>query len=147
MNNCGLKSLNHFPALKNLITLELNENEFPVRELLHLKGLASLKALDIDNLEIEGLNQLEPLKDLKKLERLELNDCELLEEEENRQKVFKMLPSLQVLNGMDKEGNDVDYSDEEMSEDEESEEDSEEEDEESDDEESEEESEVVSEDD
>ncbi len=94
MNNCGIKSLNHFPALKNLVTLELNENDFPVRELVHLKGLVSLKALDIDNLKIEKLSQLEPLKDLKKLERLEINDCELLEEEENREEVFKMFPNL-----------------------------------------------------
>ena len=94
MNNCGIKSLNHFPALKNLVTLELNENDFPVRELAHLKGLVSLKALDIDNLKVENISQLEPLKELKKLERLELNDCDLLEEEENREKLFEMLPNL-----------------------------------------------------
>lgn len=56
MNNCGLKSLNHFPELKNLVTLELNENEFPARELAHLKGLKALKALDIDNLDIENVS-------------------------------------------------------------------------------------------
>jgi hypothetical protein len=50
MNNCDIKSLNHFPVLKNIITLELNENSFPARELVHLKGLANLKALDIDGL-------------------------------------------------------------------------------------------------
>lgn len=53
MNNCQLKSLNHFPVVKTLITLELNDNEFPVRELLHLSGLTNLKSLDLDGLKIE----------------------------------------------------------------------------------------------
>ncbi len=72
MNNCQIKSLAHFPALKNLVTLELNENEFPARELSHLKGLVALKALDIDSVDIETMAQLEPLKELKNLQRLEL---------------------------------------------------------------------------
>lgn len=55
LNNCHLKSLNHFPLVKNLVTLELNENEFPVRELLHLKGLTELKSLDIDGLKVDKL--------------------------------------------------------------------------------------------
>ena len=113
MNNCGLKSLNHFPALKNLITLELSENDFPARELSHLKDLAGLRSLDLDCIKIDSLHQLEPLKELKNLQRLEINDCEFVEEPANREKIFKLLPQLEVLNGEDKEGNPVDYSDEE----------------------------------
>lgn len=133
MNNCGLKSLNHFPALKNLVTLELNENDFPVRELAHLKDLVNLKSLDIDALNIENLNQLDPLKELKNLQRLEINECDFLEEPENRVKLFKMLPHLEVLNGEDKEGNPVDFSDEEEFSDEEDESDNSGEEEESED--------------
>ena len=117
LNNCQLKSLNHFPQIKNLMTLELNDNQFPIRELLHLSGLTNLKSLDLDGLKIEKVEQLEPLKHLKSLERLEINECDFTEEKENVKKIFEYLPQLEILNGEDKEGNAVDYSEDECSDD------------------------------
>ena len=77
MNACGLKSLNHFPIVKTLISLELCDNDFPIRELSHLTKLVNLKSLDLDGIQIEKLEQLEVFKELKHLERLEINDAPL----------------------------------------------------------------------
>lgn len=112
LNNCGLKSLNHFPTLKNVVTLELIDNEFPIRELSHLKGLVALKVLEINGNHLEKIEQLESLKELKHLERLELNECDFADEEQNKKKIFEFLPQLKVLNGEDKDGNAVEFSDE-----------------------------------
>lgn len=141
MNACDLKSLNHFPVVKTLVQLDLCDNEFPAKELIHLKDLSQLKSLDLDGNKIEKVEQLEPLKELKHLERLELGDTPLSENDDYREKVFKLLPQLKVVSGQDKDGNEVDGSDDEefsdeedMSDEEDDEEDDEEEDDEEDDE-------------
>lgn len=101
MNDCKLKTLNHFPHIKNLTTLELNDNEFPAKELTHLSHLTTLKSLDLDGLQITKVEQLEPLKALKNLERLEINECEFAEQDESRKLIFEYLPSLKIFNGED----------------------------------------------
>lgn len=53
---------------------------------------------------------MEPLKELKHLERLDLEDTPLSELEDYREKVFTILPQLNIVDGYDKEGNELDYT-------------------------------------
>ena len=53
---------------------------------------------------------MEPLKELKHLERLDLEDTPLSELEDYREKVFLILPQLNIVDGYDKEGNELDYT-------------------------------------
>lgn len=110
MNSCNLQSLNHFPTNKSIWSLELQDNTFPAKELMHLAQLSHLKALDLNGNKIEKAEQLEPLKELKHLERLDLEDTPLSELEDYREKVFTILPQLNIVDGYDKEGNELDYT-------------------------------------
>ena len=111
-NDCGLVSLNHLPANKGLIRLELMNNKFPARELTHLEPLTSLQSLSLGSNAVQRLEDLEPLKKLGELVQLDLSDSPLSKTEDYRAQVFKFLPQLQILDNCDLEGNEYQYTSE-----------------------------------
>lgn len=114
MNSCDLNSLKNFPVNKELYSLELQDNPFPATELVHLKDLTNLKSLDLSGNKIHDVDCLAPLaKSLKKLERIDLEETPLSEQEDYRALVFKLFPSLNIVDGQDKEGNELDYTSDE----------------------------------
>lgn len=111
LNNCKLQSLANFPTLPDLTRLELIDNPFPTSDLAHLSHLDNLQSLSLAGCRIANISDLEPLKGLKELIQLDLSGTSLAAKDTYRADVFKLLASLQILDNMDSEGNEVDYSD------------------------------------
>lgn len=103
--NVGLSTLTGFPHLANLTKLILADNRIP-DGLEHLTeaGLTNLKVLSLAHNRISDISQLEPLKQLE-LTSLDLGECPLVQTTPNyRETVLEMLPSLRILDNIDREG-------------------------------------------
>lgn len=107
-NQTCLKSLENFPENKSLTRLELAENQLLGSELVHLqKYAASLNTLKLASNRITTLKELEPLSELKCLKNLDLENNEVVKVAGYKDAVWKMIPSLEILDNFDKEGNEV----------------------------------------
>ena len=140
-NNCGITSLEGFPSLPILTKLELSDNRIS-GGLAALKNLPSLVELSVAGNAIGSVDELLALKDAP-LVVLDLVGCPCSDDsQEYRDKVFGMFPSLQALDGKDKDGeelelgsdDDDDDDEEDFDEEESDDEDDEDEDEDEDDE-------------
>lgn len=118
LNNCKLKSLNNFPNLPSLIRLELMNNEFPAADLKHIAVLAELQSLSISDNTIGTAEDLSVLSKLP-LAQLDISGTPLADQQDYRDKVFKLFKDLQILDNKDKDGNEVEYEDDEEFEDDE----------------------------
>ena len=139
--SCGLTSLAGFPTLPNLADLSLNDNRI-AGGLDGLRGCVALKQLSLANNKLASVDELTPLADDLTLSVLELEANPLTESEDYHEKVMTMMPTLNVLDGRDEFGNDIDEEDddeEDDDEDEDGEDDDDDEDDDEDDEEEEEE--------
>ncbi|VDM54627.1 unnamed protein product [Angiostrongylus costaricensis] len=110
MVHVGLQSLKNMPKLPQLSKLDISDNSIAgglehvadnCPELLHL-NLASNKIAKIEDLE--------PLKKMKLAELDLFNNPVTVGDGEYRSKIFEMIPSLQILDGADVNGEDVDDS-------------------------------------
>jgi len=120
LNNCGLESLDNFPKLPGLIRLELVQNKFSGSELAKLVDkVPNLQMLIVGDNDIKEYSDVEPLAKLKELMSLELANTPLSEKDDYRERVFKLFPSLEALDDLDRNGNPVEYDDEEEGDDDE----------------------------
>ena len=117
-NNCGITSLEGFPSLPRLTTLELSDNRIS-GGLAALKNLPSLVELSVAGNAIGSVDELLALKDTP-LVVLDLVGCPCSDDsQEYRDKVFGMFPSLLALDGKSKDGEELELgSDEDEDEDE-----------------------------
>ena len=152
LNATKLKGLENFPNAPKLIRvstsslrsnhvtqLELNENFIKGEDLVHLKHLVSVQTLKLANNQINDLKSLEAIVSntpflniflqscLTELRNLDLIENKVTDEPDYREKVFGMFPELQVLDQLNKEGDEVLSEDDEEDYGEEGEEDMEEE--------------------
>ncbi|MPC44278.1 Acidic leucine-rich nuclear phosphoprotein 32 family member A [Portunus trituberculatus] len=97
--NVGLTTLKGFPALPNLRKLELSDNRIS-GGLSALTCLPKLSYLNLSGNRIKDLETLEPLSHLKSLFNLDLFNCEVLQTENYREKMFALVPSLVYLDGV-----------------------------------------------
>jgi len=105
-NNCGITSLEGFPSLQSLTKLELSDNRIS-GGLAALKNLPNLVELSVAGNAIGSVDELQALKDAP-LEVLDLVGCPCSDDsQEYRDKVFGMFPSLQALDGKDKDGEEL----------------------------------------
>lgn len=111
LNECSLTSLVNLPILPNLVRLELCDNKLPPSSLSLLSQLKNLQALSLGGNYIKSLEDLSPLKAIDSLNDLDLLGCEINMMEDYRDKVFEILPQLQILDNYDREGNDLDEDD------------------------------------
>ncbi|XP_052899122.1 acidic leucine-rich nuclear phosphoprotein 32 family member A isoform X2 [Anopheles moucheti] len=100
--NVGLVSLKNFPKLSNLRKLELSDNRIS-NGLSHLMGSPKLTHLNLSGNRIKEFDELQPLKDLENLEVLDLFNNQVTLIENYREKLFQLIPSLNYLDGFDKE--------------------------------------------
>lgn len=100
--NVGLVSLKNFPKLSNLRKLELSDNRIS-NGLNHLMGSPKLTHLNLSGNRIKDFDELQPLKDLENLEVLDLFNNQVTMIENYREKLFQLIPSLNYLDGFDKE--------------------------------------------
>lgn len=124
LNLCGLKSLENFPALPNLIKLELSDNKLK-SNFQALGKLTSLTILSLAGNQIANIQELAPLSVLENLKTLDLFGNPLTSVQDYSHKLFDLFKNLQVLDGCDKNGEEVSVASEEESEDDEEEEDDE----------------------
>uniref|UniRef100_A0A182PMK9 U2A'/phosphoprotein 32 family A C-terminal domain-containing protein n=1 Tax=Anopheles epiroticus TaxID=199890 RepID=A0A182PMK9_9DIPT len=127
--NVGLVSLKNFPKLSNLRKLELSDNRIS-NGLSHLTGSPKLTHLNLSGNRIKDFDELQPLKDLENLEVLDLFNNQVTLIENYREKLFQLIPSLNYLDGFDKEYVEAPSDEEDMAEEEEAEDSCEESDEE-----------------
>ncbi len=59
------------------------------------------------------MKDLDSLKKFSKLFQLDLSDTKLAQEENYRQQVYDLLPNLEIVDNIDKAGNEVDYDEDE----------------------------------
>ena len=126
--SCGLTSLAGFPTLPNLADLSLNDNRI-AGGLDGLRGCVALKQLSLANNKLASVDELTPLADDLTLSVLELEANPLTESEDYHEKVMTMMPTLNVLDGRDEFGNDIDEEDDDEEDDDEDEDDEDEDDE------------------
>jgi len=113
MNGCKLKTLANFPKFERLVRLELIENEFTGKDLVHLSQLKALQSLSLGCNAITEISELDPLSGLESLIQLDLSDCALAHTEGYREEVFRRFPKLQILDNKDNNGQEFEYSDSE----------------------------------
>lgn len=103
MCHVGLTTLEGFPILPNLKILQLADNKIS-SGLGKLCGLKALEKLNLVHNLIVSIDELRPLAELN-IKQLDLYACPVEEKtEEFRDKVFTILPSLEVLDDVDKSG-------------------------------------------
>lgn len=107
LNNCGLSSLKNFPNCPNLSSLEIGENQFPASDLMYISGLKDLGHLDLHDCQIETIEDLAPLKDLPNLYSLDIIQTPFSEKKDFRKEIYDLLQEVQVVNGVDRQGNPV----------------------------------------
>lgn len=103
----NITNLKNFPKLKNLKRIDLSGNRLS-KGLEPLSECANLRHLSLNGNKIKGIEALEPLKSLTNLTHLDIasqNPPNHLPKEELRASIFKLLPSLQYLDGEDVDGN------------------------------------------
>ncbi len=126
MNQTGLQSLQNLPKCNNLSILELNDNKLTGKDLKIIYDVyPELKKLKIANNNIKTFEEVEPLKEMKELRYLDLGNNPIAQEEGYKHKMWEAFSHLEVLDGFDKDGNEVeseeeadDYGDEEEGEEE-----------------------------
>jgi len=131
LQNASLTNIKLFPKLPTLKKLDLSGNRLS-KGLEVLKDCPNLESLTLSNNKFKEFETLQPLAHLK-LTHLDLDGNEFADsKEEFRKKVFALLPSLVLLDGVNKDGvedNSDDDDDDDEDEDIEEEEDGEEEEE------------------
>lgn len=118
--NVGLVSLKNFPKLSNLRKLELSDNRIS-NGLNHLTGSPKLTHLNLSGNRIKDFDELQPLKELENLEVLDLFNNQVTLIDSYREKLFQLIPSLNYLDGFDKQYVEAPSDEEEMAEEEEAE--------------------------
>ncbi|XP_017149458.1 acidic leucine-rich nuclear phosphoprotein 32 family member A isoform X2 [Drosophila miranda] len=98
--NVGLTTLKGFPKLPNLKKLELSDNRIS-SGLNYLTTSPELQYLNLSGNKIKDLETLKPLEEFKSLAVLDLFNNDATQVDNYREKIFKMLPSLNFLDGFD----------------------------------------------
>ena len=120
--SCGLTTLAGFPALANLKDLSLNDNRI-ADGLEALVGCKALSSLSLANNKLANVDDLKAVAEELTLSVLELEANPLTENEDYHEKVMTMMPTLNVLDGRDEFGNEIEDDDEDEDEDEDDEDD------------------------
>eukprot|EP00830_Metopus_es_P005606 TRINITY_DN15382_c0_g1_i1.p1 TRINITY_DN15382_c0_g1~~TRINITY_DN15382_c0_g1_i1.p1 ORF type:complete len:245 (-),score=83.19 TRINITY_DN15382_c0_g1_i1:32-766(-) len=117
-NGIGLASLENFPEIAGLKEIALEDNKIS-GSLAPLQKFKELTTLTLNANPINDFQVLEPLKILPNLVKLDLMDCPLYTKENYRETILKMFPKLKDLDGLDREGKDIEIEEQDDSEEEE----------------------------
>mmetsp|Transcript_22669 Transcript_22669/g.40810 ORF Transcript_22669/g.40810 Transcript_22669/m.40810 type:complete len:211 (-) Transcript_22669:32-664(-) len=109
VSGCGLTSLVNFPHLSNLIKLDLSKNAL-TGSLEHLKHCKELLQIDLSDNQIKTLAELRHLSLIPNLCSLELAGNPVADVEGYRAKLFEICESLEILDGLNVEGEEASIS-------------------------------------
>ncbi|GJQ10826.1 hypothetical protein GpartN1_g4967.t1 [Galdieria partita] len=107
LNNIGLTSLEGLPRLPKLTTLETSDNMISTGLSVLANAAPRLEVLKLGGNRLANFKDLESLSRLKNLRVLDLYGNPVTNSTDYREKVFAMIPSLEILDGADKEGNEI----------------------------------------
>ena len=112
LNNIGLENLENFPEIKCLMILSLKNNKLKGDDFSIIPELyPNLYKLKISFNQIESIDNLSSLKKMK-LKKLEVKENPFTKNDnEYRDKIYNMLPSLDIIDQMMKNGQEVDTTD------------------------------------
>ncbi|OMJ77672.1 hypothetical protein SteCoe_22663 [Stentor coeruleus] len=111
LSGCGLESLKNFPVLSRLIKLDLNENSIKTG-LENLNGLKDLMQLSFTKNKLDLIESFRPLSALTSLVYLDIDGCPVTQIDDYRNKLFAIIPNLQVIDTIDRNGKEVSIFDE-----------------------------------
>ena len=111
----GLKKVNaNFPSLPKLTMLDLRGNDLNSDVLGSISRLTNLSVLMLTHNQIKTLDKFSNLKGLTHLQFLGLEGCPVTENHPDyRKTLFELLPSLEIVDFVDKEGNEIERPEEE----------------------------------
>jgi hypothetical protein len=104
LNQTGLKTLENFPINEDLSRLELSDNEITGDQLKHLAKYSLLHTLKLANNKLKTYEDIKDLGLLKYLKNLDLENNEVTKLYDYKLHVFRLIPSLQVLDSHNKYG-------------------------------------------
>ena len=112
LNNIGLENLSNFPEIKCLMILSLKNNKLKGDDFDILPKLyPNLYKLKISFNQIESIDKLSCLNQFQ-LKKIEVKENPFTKNDnEYRDKIYKMLPSLEIVDQMQKNGQEIDTSD------------------------------------
>ena len=111
---CGLKSVEApFPFLRNCGAVLFSSNALNNDVIETLVNLENLESLALDGNQITSLDKFSLLGKLAKLREVCLIDCPVAQTEDYRAKLFALLPQVQIIDDVDREGNVVELEDSE----------------------------------
>jgi hypothetical protein len=108
--NTELKALTNLPDLPDLKRIELSQNDLSGAELKHLLKYDQLHTIKYADNKVATFEEVEAIKALT-ICNLSLEGNPVAEKEGYREKMFEIFADLEVLDGLDKDGNEVDSMD------------------------------------
>ena len=110
--------MDNLPLLPSLYKLSLNDNSLVTIEGLSKKCPALLELSLSGNSKITKIDQLNEISKFSSIIRIELDGCGVTNNENYREKLFKINEALEVVDGLNRQGQEVpDDDDEEEDED------------------------------
>ena len=112
LNNIGLENLSNFPEIKCLMILSLKNNKLKGDDFdIIPKNYPNLYKLKISFNQIDSIDKLSCLDQLQ-LKKLEIKENPFTKNDnEYRDKIYKLIPSLEIVDQMQKNGQEIDTTD------------------------------------
>ena len=112
LNNIGLENLSNFPEIKGLMYLSLNNNKLTGDDFSIISKIyPNLYKLKISGNNIQSIDKLNCLNELQ-LKKIEIKDNPFTKnDKEYRDKIYKMFPSVEIVDQKLKNGQEIDTSD------------------------------------
>jgi acidic leucine-rich nuclear phosphoprotein 32 family protein A/C/D len=112
LNNIGLENLTNFPSIKSLMYLSLNDNKLNGEDFSIIsKTYPNLYKLKISGNNIESIDNLSCLSQLQ-LKKIEVaNNPFTKNNNEYREKIYKLIPTLEIVDQKLKNGQEIDTTD------------------------------------
>lgn len=108
LNLTKLKSFANLPDWQGIFRIEAAENQITGAELSNLQKYSdTLVVLKLANNRILNIDEIKTLSSFKKLKNLDLGQNPITKIEGYRDKIFALLPELEVLDGHDRENQSV----------------------------------------
>ncbi|KAF8978831.1 hypothetical protein BGZ46_006093 [Entomortierella lignicola] len=115
MSSAQCESLEGFPKLRLLKSLILADNKLSSGfEALAAADLQKLALLDLSGNNISDVSVLEPLVELENLQHLLLAENEIASKEKYRDDVFYILPQLITVDGLDRDGTEIEVDEDDV---------------------------------
>ena len=112
LNNIGLENLSNFPEIKCLMILSLKNNKLKGDDFdIIPKNYPNLYKLKISFNQIDSIDKLSCLNQLQ-LKKLEIKENPFTKnDKEYRDKIYKLIPTLEIVDQMQKNGQEIDTTD------------------------------------